>query len=114
MVISMNTQGYISRADRELWGDRDHPLYYPFWSRLSEEGAIFDANSWWRSLLPVILRAIVVVNINEQYSKVAEKLAELENHETILGYQNSVILKRVLFEAFDADIILFVSHKRLL
>ena len=32
-----------------------------------------------------------------------------ENHETVLGHQNSVTLKRVLFEAFDAYVILFVS-----
>jgi len=107
MVIFINLQGYVSRADRELWGDEEHPLYFPFFSRLAEEGAIFDSNSMWKSFLPVILRAIVVVNINQQYSKLAVMLAEWENHETLLGHQNSVVLKRVLFEAFDAYIILF-------
>jgi len=61
----------------------------------------------WKSFLPVILRAIIVVNMNQQYSQLAETLAEWENHETVRGHKNSVILKRVLFEAFDAYIILF-------
>ncbi|KAL7543706.1 hypothetical protein ACHAXR_013200 [Thalassiosira sp. AJA248-18] len=107
MVISMNVQGYVSRADRELWGERDHPLYFPFFSQLAEEGGIFDANSSWKIYGPVILRAIVVVNMNSQYSHLAEMLTEWENHETVLGHQNSVILKRVLFEAFDASVVLF-------
>ena len=76
MVISMNAQGYVSRADRELWGDRDHPLYFPFFSQLAEEGAIFDANSWWKCLIPVIIRAIVLTNINQQYSSLAVMLTE--------------------------------------
>lgn len=78
-----------------------------FFSQLAEEGAIFDASSWWKSLIPVVLRAIVVTNINQQYSRLAVMLTEWENHETLLGHQNSVILKRVLFEAFDAYVILF-------
>lgn len=77
MVISMNLQGYVSRADRELWGEEDHPLYFPFFSQLAEEGAIFDPNSVWKSFLPVILRAIIVTNINQQYSKLAGKDATI-------------------------------------
>jgi len=107
MVVSMNAQGYVSRADRELWGERDHPLYFQFFSQLAEEGAIFDASSWWKSIIPVVLRAVVVTNINQQYSRLAVMLTEWENHETLLGHRNSVILKRVLFEAFDAYVILF-------
>ncbi|KAL7544223.1 hypothetical protein ACHAWF_007603 [Thalassiosira exigua] len=106
MVISMNVQGYVSRADKELWGDRDHPLYFPFFSQLAEKGNIFDCNCWWRSLLPVILRAIVVANMNQQYSRLAEWLTDWENHETIQGHQDSLVLKRVLFEAFDAYVVM--------
>jgi len=101
LVISMNLQGYVSR------GEEGHPLYFPFFAQLAEEGGIFDAKSTWRGFLPVILRAIVVVNMNQRYSQIAEKLTEWENHETTLEHQNSVILKRVLFEAFDAYMILF-------
>ena len=93
MVISMNLQGYVSIADRELWGDRDHPLYFPFFSQLAEEGGIFDANSSWKCYGPIILRALVVVNMNAQYSTVAEWLANWENHESNIGHSNSVVLK---------------------
>ena len=107
MVISMNLQGYISRADRELWGDRNHPLYFPFFSQLAEEGGIFDSNSTWKMYGPLILRAIVVANMNEQYSKLAEVLSRWENHETDQGLRISTTLKRVVFEAFDAYVVLF-------
>ena len=107
MVISMNLQGHVSREDQERWGEEEHPLYFPLFARLAEEGNIFDAHSCWKSFIPIILRAIVVMNMNRQYRKVAERLTKWENHETTVDFENSVILKRVLFEAFDAYIILF-------
>lgn len=110
MVLFMNLQNYVSRADRELWGDKNHPLYFPLLAQLSEEGGIFDANSWWKSLIPAILRAVVVTNINGQYSRLAVALTEWENHETLQDHRNNIILKRTLFEAFDAYIILFVRR----
>jgi len=111
MVIAMNLQGYVTLADGEKWGveeeAEEHPFYIPFFARLSEEGHIFDAKSAWKSFLPVILKALVVNHMNEQYSRLAEKMAEWENHETVEDHQNSIILRRVLFEAFDSYIILF-------
>lgn len=53
------------------------------------------------------MRALFVVNLNNQYRGIAEKLTEWENHETTADYDNSLICKRVLFEAFDAYIVLF-------
>lgn len=82
MVIGMNLQGYISSEDLEQWGEEKHPLYFPFFAKLAEEGAIFDAQSAWKSLIPVVLRALFVMNLNNQYRGVAEKLTEWENHET--------------------------------
>mmetsp|Transcript_11195 Transcript_11195/g.23869 ORF Transcript_11195/g.23869 Transcript_11195/m.23869 type:complete len:742 (-) Transcript_11195:790-3015(-) len=107
MIISMNLQGYISRADAEVWGENNHPLYFPFFSQFAEEGGLFDANSTWKCLPIILLRAIIVANMNQKYSELAVILAEWENHETQRGHRNSIILKRVLFEAFDAYIILF-------
>jgi len=105
MVISMNIQGYVSSDD--FPGDDCHPLHYPFFSKLAEPGGIFDAKSSIKGLLPVLLRAAIVFAMNKKYSTIAEWLTEWENHETIVGHQNSLILKRVLFEAFDTFIILF-------
>ena len=107
MVISMNLQGYVSRLDRELWGRDNHPLYYPFFAQFAEEGAIFDATSMWRGMIPVILRSVIVMNINCLYSKLVMKLAEWENHETTRSHRNSIVLRRFFFEAFDAYIVLF-------
>ena len=76
-------------------------------AKLSEGGNIFDSNSWWKCYLPVILRAVAVTTMNSHYSKVAEQLTEWENHETTVDHGNSLIVKRFLFEAFDAYIILF-------
>ena len=83
MVIGMNLQGYVSSKDAEQWGDEKHPLYFPFFASLAEKDAIFDATSVWKSLIPVILRALFVTNLNNQYRGVAEKLTEWENHETV-------------------------------
>lgn len=83
MVIGMNLQGYISSSDLEQWGEETHPLYFPLFASLAEEGAIFDAQSAWKSLIPVILRALFVMNLNNQYRGVAERLTEWENHETV-------------------------------
>ena len=64
-------------------GESSHPLYFPFFARLAEEGNIFDVTSSWKSLIPVILRAVFVMNLNAQYRGVAEKLTHWENHEAV-------------------------------
>jgi hypothetical protein len=45
--------------------------------------------------------------MNYIYRMIAERLTEWENHETVFGFQNSLILKRFLFEAFDCYVALF-------
>lgn len=86
MVIGMNVQGYISSEDLQQWGEEKHPLYFPFFARLAEEGAIFDAQSAWKSLIPVVLRALFVMQLNNKYRGIAEKLTEWENHETVSDF----------------------------
>ncbi len=110
MVISLNVQGYISQEDQERWdpsGENAHPLYFPWFASMADEGGIFDTNSYWKSMVPALLRAVAVTTMNKQYSKIAEQLSEWENHETLVDHENSLILKRLLFETFDAYIILF-------
>ncbi|KAL7522355.1 hypothetical protein ACHAWX_007182 [Stephanocyclus meneghinianus] len=92
MVIGMNLQGYISSEDLEQWGDEKHPLYFPRFAQLAEPGSIFDATSAWKSFIPVILRAIFVMNLNYQYRHIAEKLTEWENHETVRNPRQVKIL----------------------
>ena len=109
MILSLNLQGYVRpRDDRGRWSqDTEHPFYYPMIATFAEEGNIFDAASHWKCFLPVVLHVMVVMIMNKAYRGVAEKLTEWENHETTLGHENSLILKRFLFEAFDAYVILF-------
>lgn len=109
MILSLNLQGYVRpRDDRERWqSDHEHPFYYPFFATLAEEGNLFDAASYWRCYIPVVLHVAVVMSMNMCYRHIAEALTEWENHETEVAHENSLILKRFLFEAFDAYIILF-------
>ena len=109
MILSLNLQGYVRpRDDRGRWGqDHDHPFYYPMLATFAEEGNIFDAASHWKCFLPVIIHVLVVMTMNKLYRRVAEKLTSWENHETTIGHENSLIIKRFLFEAFDAYVILF-------
>jgi len=109
MILSLNLQGYVRpRDDRERWqSDHEHPFYYPFFAHLAEDGNLFDAASYWRCYIPVLLHVAVVMSMNMCYRHIAEALTEWENHQTEVEHENSLILKRFLFEAFDAYIILF-------
>eukprot|EP00037_Helgoeca_nana_P005954 m.55293 g.55293 ORF g.55293 m.55293 type:complete len:591 (+) comp16875_c0_seq1:3246-5018(+) len=106
MICSLNLQGYIQPShDRTRWpNDADHPFYIRPIARFSEPGGLFDPESNFASLVPVILHVTVILILNGQYRKVAVRLTEWENHETVVAYQNSVILKRFMWEAFDAFI----------
>lgn len=108
MILSLNLQGYVRpRDDRGRWGqDHDHPFYYPMLATFADEGNIFDAASHWKWFLPVVIHVLVVMAMNELYRRVAEKLTDWENHESKIGHENSLIIKRFLFEAFDAYVIL--------
>ena len=74
---------------------------------LSEEGAWFDATSSRKCFIPVVLHAGSILTLNTIYRGVARTLTGWENHETQTAYENSLVLKRFLFEAFDCCIVLF-------
>jgi len=57
--------------------------------------------------IPVILHALIILLLNSLYRVVAETLTEFENHRTEHEHENSIIIKRFLFEAFDCYIALF-------
>eukprot|EP01023_Acetabularia_acetabulum_P030851 TRINITY_DN29039_c0_g1_i5.p1 TRINITY_DN29039_c0_g1~~TRINITY_DN29039_c0_g1_i5.p1 ORF type:complete len:543 (-),score=74.26 TRINITY_DN29039_c0_g1_i5:5-1633(-) len=94
IVCSLNFQGYIQ--DKEIF-------YIPSISKYSAEGAIFseDAN-FILALVPTIIHVLMITTINSKiYRPIAEFLTQLENHETEEQHENSLILKRFLFEGFD-------------
>ncbi|CAJ1942244.1 unnamed protein product [Cylindrotheca closterium] len=103
MIISLNVQGYIRpRSD-----DDYHPFYWPRVASMAGTGELFDAMSSWKSFLPVIIHALSIMTLNKIYRKIATKLTDWENHQSQTDYDNSLILKRFLFEAFDCYIALF-------
>jgi len=108
MIISLNLQGYVRPDhDEERWGEISHPYYYPWVAHLSESGQLFDCNSTYMSLVPAIFHALTINTLNSLYRKIAERLTKWENHKTLVSFENSMILKRFLFEAFDCYIALF-------
>ncbi|KAL3935105.1 MAG: hypothetical protein SGBAC_009308 [Bacillariaceae sp.] len=103
MIVSLNLQGYIKpRSD-----DDYHPFYYPRFASLAGKGELFDTMSSWGSFVPVIMHAVSILTLNTIYRKIATKLTDWENHPSQTDYDNSLILKRFLFEAFDCYIALF-------
>lgn len=109
MICSLNLQGYIQPShDRARWPqDEDHPFYVQLFAQYSVEGGLFDPASNYMSFVPVVLHVAVILGLNAAYSWVAELLTEWENHQTMVAHDNSLIVKRFLWEAFDAYIGLF-------
>jgi anoctamin-10 len=101
MILSLNLQGYI--VPKKAY----HPFYYASFALLADEGGFFDSKSDWKCYIPVVLHAVGILTLNTIYRKVARKLTDWENHMTQTDYDNSMILKRFLFEAFDCYIALF-------
>jgi anoctamin-8 len=109
MIASLNFQGYIQPAhDRPRWPqDADHPFHIKAIAAYAEPGAVFDPSSTLGGIVPVVTHVGAILMLNSGYSKIAGWLTRWENHKSVLAHQNSLILKRFLFEAFDAFIGLF-------
>lgn len=109
MILSLNIQGLVDPSlNPERWNeDRPHPFHIPTLSNLAEPGNFFDNTSWWRSYIPVLLHIVSIKTLNYIYGLIADALTEWENHETRIHHNNSLIMKRFLFEAADAYISLF-------
>jgi hypothetical protein len=101
MILSLNLQGDIRPRPNH------HPFYFPRLARLAEPGQWFDAQSKWKCYLPVVIHAAGIIALNTIYRRIARRLTDWENHRTQDAYDNSFILKRFLFEAFDCYIVLF-------
>jgi anoctamin-10 len=101
MILSLNLQGYIAKKENY------HPFHYPQLTLLAGEGQLLDATSTWRCFIPVVIHAAGIFVLNTIYRTVATRLTEWENHMTQDAYNNSLVLKRFLFEAFDCYIVLF-------
>lgn len=103
MFLSLNLQGYIDADHPGVWGVRVH---VPALAAYAAPGAPLDPAGA-LSLLPVVLHGVVIALLNGAYKAVAHRLTEQENHRTQRAHDNSLILKRFVFEAFDCYVALF-------
>lgn len=90
-VCFMNMDGTI---------EDDTILYIPFLKNLSREGMIFDMNGMLCNILPIIQAQCIAI-MNVQFSKVAVYTTNRENHKVKSNYENTIILKRYIFEFMD-------------
>ena len=58
-------------------------------------------------MIVAILQAILTMIMNQQFRKVAIWTAEMENHKTQRAFNNSVFIKRFIFEFTDFQLYLF-------
>ncbi|XP_073249226.1 anoctamin-10-like [Porites lutea] len=100
MLCSLNFNGYIK--------DKESPVYIAAFAYFAEPGHIFAAdNEYYGYLIPTIGHSVVINILNKLYRSVAHFCTDLENHRTERDWDNSLIIKRVLFEVFDCFLPLF-------
>eukprot|EP00931_Biecheleriopsis_adriatica_P032861 TRINITY_DN19122_c0_g2_i1.p1 TRINITY_DN19122_c0_g2~~TRINITY_DN19122_c0_g2_i1.p1 ORF type:complete len:711 (-),score=164.19 TRINITY_DN19122_c0_g2_i1:36-2114(-) len=107
MVCSLNLQGYMEQSATTF----ERAFYVEPLAQLAEPGALFDPDQTeYFGLLtfgPTVLHVIAIMQLNKLYSSVAEWLTDNENHRLVEHHEQSLILKRFFFEAFDCYISLF-------
>lgn len=77
-----------------------------FLGKFSEEGHIFAPGTFPNTMIGII-QVICVQLINKFYREFAKKTCDMENHKIKSNYENSLIIKRFIFEFFDGFISLF-------
>ena len=107
MACMLNLEGYIQ--DTSLWTEK--MFFVPPLAALAAPGGVFDPNQTrcfgLIALVPTLLHVVTIQRLNAIYRGVAGWLTENENHRTKQAHEDSLILKRLFFEAFDTYIALF-------
>mmetsp|Transcript_22339 Transcript_22339/g.72018 ORF Transcript_22339/g.72018 Transcript_22339/m.72018 type:complete len:686 (-) Transcript_22339:343-2400(-) len=96
--VSLNVQGYVQRTSTI-----DSYAYYEPAATFGKRLLAADPTG----LAPTLLHVLVVRQLNSIYRSIATHLTALEQHETKQNAENALVLKRFLFEAFDAYAALF-------
>jgi len=73
---------------------------------MADEGAMFDPEGY-SNMGMAIVQAIVTIIMNMLFRNVAIYTADLENHKTQRAFNNSVFIKRFIFEFTDFQLYLF-------
>ena len=104
LIFSLNLRGYVTPNHQSL--------YYSLFSNLSEKGKTFDKNSN-ASYATTLIHVFVIYFINTLYSNISQQATKRENHLTVESFENSLIIKRFLFETFttftDLSYIAFIQ-----
>lgn len=99
-IIFLNLTGIITPSHKQAaW-------LIPNLANLASEGAMFDVNSN-SAILISILQSVVIMILNKMFSNAATYATDRENHRTQSSYENSLILKRFVFEFCDFFLYLF-------
>ena len=92
LMLSLNLRGFVIP-------EHTHIYFKPF-SDLAQPGQIFDKTTS-KILLPTVLHVVVVSLLNKCYKNLSEWTSHNEYHKTYLEYENSLIVKRFIFEMFN-------------
>ena len=90
-VCFMNMDGTI---------EKDTVFAIPFLRSLNQDGRIFGNDGFLINILPIV-QAQVIAFMNSQFQTVAIYTTNMENHKVKSNYQNTLILKRYIFEFMD-------------
>lgn len=100
IICFLNMTGVIRPEDHGGFFD------IPTLSSMANEGAIFDPESNMNMVIGGV-QALVTFVMNLAFRKVAVWTTNLENHKTTKAYNNSVFVKRLVFEFTDFQLYLF-------
>ncbi|XP_063728669.1 anoctamin-8-like [Symsagittifera roscoffensis] len=100
MLLSLNLNGYIK--------DHHSIIYVKSLCQYAEPGAIFaQDNPYYGWMVPTLLHSVIILILNTIYRSIAVWCTDFENHKTVAEWNNSLVIKRFLFEAFDCYLPLF-------
>lgn len=97
-VIFLNLSGFIEPHLNSIFE-------IEYFAQFSNPGRFFDGGL--PNTLLGISQVIVINTINKFYRKIAEKTTNWENHRVKSNHENSLIIKRFVFEFFDCFFPLF-------
>jgi hypothetical protein len=105
-ISFLNLSGFIKPKLNSI-------LEFPFLAQFSEPGRMFEIGGFPNKMIGII-QVITILMINKLYRRVAEKTTDWENHRVKSNHENSLILKRFIFEFFDSFMsvfyLAFVAH----
>lgn len=93
LICSLNIRGFVYPEHKFI--------YISSLSSLAEKNGIFDKNTG-RTIIPTLLHVIIIALINSFYKEICLETTKSEYHKTLSEFENSLIIKRFIFETFNA------------